>query len=89
MTIQDHWAEKQAKELQETTIPEHDRVLRWPEVNKRTGLCRSHIHDLAKKGRFPSPIKLGGRASGWLESEVNAWILERVADSRGHGGDAA
>jgi len=52
-----------------------DRILRWPEVHKRTGLCRSHVHDLAKKGSFPKPIKLGGRASGWLESEVNACVI--------------
>lgn len=70
-----------------------DRVLRWPEVQKRTGLCRSHAHDLARKGKFPSPIKLGGRASGWMESEVVAWIVDRIAVSRGsqesQGGEAA
>ena len=70
-----------------------DRVLRWPEVQKRTGLCRSHVHHLAKRGRFPTPIKLGGRASGWLESEISAWIEERIAATRGsqqaQGGEAA
>lgn len=60
-----------------------DRVLRWPEVQIRTGLCRSHVHDLAKKGRFPVPIKLGGRASGWMESEISAWIEERKAARQG------
>lgn len=69
--------------------PRDDRVLRWPEVQQRTGLCRSHVHSLAAKSKFPAPIKLGGRASGWLESEVNAWIAERVAESRDHGGKAA
>lgn len=67
-----------------------DRILRWPEVQNRTGLCRSHVHGLAAKGKFPTPIKLGGgRASGWLESEVTAWIAERVAESRDHRGAAA
>ena len=32
--------------------------------------------------KFPKPIKLGPRASGWLESEINAWISERIAESR-------
>ncbi len=58
------------------------RFLRWPEVQERTGLCRSHVHDMARRGNFPSPIKLGGRASGWLESEIEAWIEERTANAR-------
>lgn len=45
-----------------------DRVLRFPEVKTRVGLCRSHIHNLVSQGKFPAPIKLGARASGWLES---------------------
>ena len=71
-------------QLQQIKIAhDSDRVLRWPEVQKRTGLCRSHVHDLAKKGRFPVPIKLGGRASGWMESEISAWIEERKAARNG------
>ena len=59
-----------------------ERVLRWPEVHQHVGLCRSHVHNLVKNGRFPKPVKLGARASGWLESEVHAWIEKRVAESR-------
>lgn len=69
--------------------PQTDRILRWPEVKERTGICRSHAHSLAGRGQFPAPIKLGDRASGWLESEINAWIEQRIASSRGQGGDAA
>lgn len=65
-----------------TPRSERTRVLRWPEVQKRTGLCRSHAYDLARKGRFPAPIKIGGRASGWIESEVDAWIEDRISESR-------
>lgn len=59
-----------------------DIVLRWPEVQARIPFSRSHAHALAAQGKFPKPIKLGPRASGWLESEINAWLLERVAESR-------
>ena len=60
------------------------RILRFPEVNLKTGLCRSHIHQLVSKGHFPPPIKLtpNGRASGWVEFEVNAWLEQRIAESR-------
>jgi prophage regulatory protein len=58
------------------------RILRWPEVHKMTGLCRSHVHAQVKKGAFPAPIKLGPRASGWLESEIQAFIQSRIDASR-------
>lgn len=57
------------------------RILRWPDVHGRTGLSRSYIHLLISRGEFPVQIKLGPRASGWLESDVDAWIAERVAES--------
>ena len=59
-----------------------DRLLRWPEVHSRTGICRSHAHALAARGEFPVPIKLGSRASAWLASEIDAWIQSRIAISR-------
>lgn len=65
------------------TQPTHgNAVLRWPEVAKIVPISRSHAHALAAQGKFPKPIKLGPRASGWLESEINAWLAERVAASR-------
>lgn len=69
-------------------IGKTERVLRWPEVKQRTGICRSHAHNLSnlldKSGnpRFPKPIKLGARASGWLESEIDQWLKERISQSR-------
>jgi len=35
-----------------------------------------------KKGEFPQAIQLGGRAIGWLESEIDEWILAKVEQSR-------
>jgi prophage regulatory protein len=59
-----------------------DRFLRWPEVQMRVGICRSHVHQLVAQGKFPAPIKLGPRASGWLNSEITVWLEERIAESR-------
>ncbi len=59
-----------------------DPVLRWPEVAKIVPISRSHAHALAAQGKFPKPIKLGPRASGWLQSEVQQWMDDRIAESR-------
>jgi len=59
-----------------------DVILRWPEVQARIPISRSHAHALAAKGKFPKPIKLGARASGWIESEIDFWLAERIANSR-------
>lgn len=59
-----------------------DRILRFPEVKARVGLCRSHIHNLVSQGKFPAPIKLGARASGWIESEIDQFIQSRIEESR-------
>ena len=50
------------------------RVLRLPRVQACTGLARSTIYVRVADGSFPQPIRLGARAVGWIESEVDAWI---------------
>ncbi len=56
------------------------RILRAPEVCRRTGLSISWIHELMGKGLFPKNFKIveGGRASGWNESEISAYIESRT-----------
>lgn len=57
-------------------------VLRLPTVKARTGLSRSTIYLRVSKGTFPLPINLGGRAVGWLESEIESWLSNRIDSSR-------
>ena len=59
-----------------------DPILRIGDVEHQIGLKRSSIYSLVQKGEFPSPIRLGARASGWLLSEVNTWKRQRIAASR-------
>lgn len=56
------------------------KILRLREIIARTGLSRTTIYDYVSRGTFPAPIRLGPRAIGWLESEVHAWIEQRVAE---------
>jgi prophage regulatory protein len=57
-------------------------ILRRKQVEARTGLARSTIYQHIKAGTFPRPIPLGARAVGWLETDVNNWIAERIAMAR-------
>ncbi len=58
------------------------RILRMRDLPTRVGLRPSTIYQLVSEGRFPPPFKLvtGGRASGWLESHIDAWLAERSSD---------
>jgi prophage regulatory protein len=56
-------------------------ILRLPAVKARTGLATS-IYQLARAGAFPRPIKLGAKASGWIQSEVDEFLARRIAESR-------
>jgi prophage regulatory protein len=58
------------------------RILRLPAVRERTGLSRSSIYAFMSANEFPRQLKLGDRAAGWLESEVDEWITARVEKSR-------
>ncbi|EEB3143400.1 AlpA family transcriptional regulator [Salmonella enterica subsp. enterica serovar Newport] len=46
-----------------------------------TGLTDKWFYRLIKDGLFPKPVKLG-RSSRWLKSEVEAWLQERINQSR-------
>ena len=59
------------------------RILRRKQVESRTGLSRSTIYARIAEGSFPRPIDLGGgRAVGWLESEIDAWLQALIEISR-------
>jgi prophage regulatory protein len=62
-----------------------NRVLRMAENCKKTGLSQSKIHDMVAKGIFPKPFTLvpGGRAVGWLEDDIDQYILDRKCESQG------
>ena len=47
-----------------------------------TGLPGSTIYERIAQGKFPKPVKLEGRAVGWIESEVAAWQAERNAERK-------
>jgi len=58
------------------------RILRLPEVIKNTGLKRSTIYKLMAAQGFPIQISLGAKSVGWLESDIENWIQDRISKSQ-------
>ena len=58
-------------------------VIRLPEVIRQTGMCKSQIYALKTKGIFPQSIKIGPRAVGWCEDEVQHYIETRPRSDAG------
>ena len=58
-----------------------DRFLRMPEVLRITGISRAQVYVLMSQNKFPRQTKIsdGGKAAGWLQSEVAEWMNERLA----------
>jgi len=59
------------------------RLIKLPEVMQRTGKKRSTVYANVKAGLMPAPIKIGEKAVGWVETEIEEWIASRIAASRG------
>jgi prophage regulatory protein len=57
-------------------------ILRLPNVKASTGLSRSTIYLRISQGTFPKPVKLGGRAVGWVQTEIQDWLQQQIEASR-------
>lgn len=54
------------------------RIIRLRDVMSSTGLARSTIYKYIVEGTFPKSVSLGDRCVGWVEGEVQDWILARI-----------
>jgi len=59
--------------------PSSRRFIRRREVQHLTGLSRSSLYRLIAEKDFPQAIALSHNTVAWLESEISAWILDRVS----------
>jgi prophage regulatory protein len=57
--------------------PTLERLLELPDVLTAVSLSRSAVYGLVSIKQFPAPVKIG-KASRWVASEVDAWILARM-----------
>jgi len=56
--------------------------LRRKQIEAKIGLSCSTIYAMMARGDFPKPIKIGRRAVGWPEKEVNAWLDAKFAERK-------
>jgi prophage regulatory protein len=54
------------------------RIIRLKEVIYSTGLARSTLYKYIGQGTFPRSVSLGDRFVGWVDTEVQEWILARI-----------
>ncbi len=56
------------------------RLIRLKEVMRVTGLARSTVYKYIAEESFPKPVSLGERCVGWVDDEVQDWIMARVEE---------
>lgn len=66
------------KERQRRALPS-PLIYRERDLQAVTSLSRKAREDAIREGTFPKPIPLSTRARGWLVSEVEEWLEQRVA----------
>lgn len=54
-----------------------EQILRRRQVELLIGVSRSSIYAWIGKGDFPAPVRLGTRAVGWRQSDIDHWLAER------------
>ncbi|WP_454889337.1 helix-turn-helix transcriptional regulator [Serratia quinivorans] len=57
-------------------------LIRLPKVQRKTGYSKAWIYRLMSQGKFPASIKIGTRAIAFVESEIDDWVNQRIAESR-------
>lgn len=56
------------------------KILRIEAACQKVGIPESGIYALIREGRFPKPVPLSPRRTGFLEAELDEWIAARVAE---------
>ncbi|WP_374555097.1 AlpA family transcriptional regulator [Aquitalea pelogenes] len=56
------------------------KFLRLKDVLEKTGLSRSTLYQLMSDSAFPQSVSLGERCVGWVESEIDDWMLAKIEE---------
>jgi prophage regulatory protein len=58
-------------------------LIKRSQVEALTSLSRSSIYRLMALSEFPKPINITSKAVAWVQSDVEAWIDDRISASKG------
>ncbi len=58
------------------------RILRIREVTAKTGLSRAGVYAGMAAQSFPRSINITDYTVGWIEAEIDEWLLDRIKASR-------
>ena len=59
------------------------RLLNKSATKDKTGISDATIYRLIARGMFPEPVSIAGTTRvGWVESELDSWCADQVAQSR-------
>jgi predicted DNA-binding transcriptional regulator AlpA len=72
--------------MKKFSIPEPDRIVRFPEVERFVGVHRVTLLRWIQNETFLRPFKLAddGKAIGWRLSTLMAWLDSRAAAGAAH-----
>ena len=65
-----------------TVVQQEMQFIRLKEVLAICGKSRTSVYEAIKNGKFPAPVKLGGRSSAWIKSEIHEWVNGCIKASR-------
>ncbi|KAA1181332.1 helix-turn-helix transcriptional regulator [Photorhabdus heterorhabditis] len=65
-----------------TITTSKESLIRLPEVQRRTGYSKAWIYRLIKEDKFPKQVKIGPRSVAFIESEIDGWVDQCIAESR-------
>jgi len=71
----DNVVERTTSQSSPDDMPE--RIIRAQELQELTGLSRTTIWRMERKGEFPSRVPLSGSSVGWRHSEIMEWMKQR------------
>lgn len=63
------------------------KICRLPTVVRKTGISKTSIYRQIGKSEFPAPFRLSPACVGWLEADVDGWIIARREGRRWTAGE--
>lgn len=57
------------------------KLLSSKQISEKVGLSSSQIRRLVLAGEFPKPLKISAGRNGWLEKDVDDWVLNLIGGS--------